>query len=221
MAVWALKLKHIVRLVLAIAIAVLTGVSAQVMMYIGPVPYTMQNTGVVLAGLLLPPSYALASQLIYLAMIALGLPMAAGLRGGIHVILGYTGGYLIAFPISSMLMSLLSRAYLRRRGVDLSEIGRRDFAILLLLSAIAVLPIYILGFAVFSWYALGNEKLFKWASSVARGVGIHDVDPVLVIFIASVAVFIPQDIFMDHVIAIATAKGIRWFMVLKGVEVER
>ncbi|MEM4871380.1 MAG: biotin transporter BioY, partial [Thermofilaceae archaeon] len=71
------------RLTVSTALAVVTGLLAQVTFRLGPVPYTMQNAGVVLSGLLLPPRWALLSQLLYLALIATGLPLAAGLRGGV------------------------------------------------------------------------------------------------------------------------------------------
>lgn len=211
--------KDVVRFVLAIALAVLTGVLAQVVFYIGPVPYTMQNTVIILSGLLLPPVYALLSQVVYLMLIALGLPMAAGFRGGIHVLLGYTGGYLVAFPVASMLMSILRIAYMRRRGVSMSNIGRKDLAVLLLLSALAIIPVYVLGFIVFTYYALGNERLFRWALGVSRLLGVES-NPLLVLFIASVAVFIPQDLLIDHIIAVVVAKAVSKLLESRGIAIE-
>uniref|UniRef100_A0A7C3WUR6 Biotin transporter BioY n=1 Tax=Thermofilum pendens TaxID=2269 RepID=A0A7C3WUR6_THEPE len=63
-------------------LAATTALLAQLNIRIGPVPYTMQNTGFILSGLLLPPRWALTSQLLYLAMIAVGAPAAAGFKGG-------------------------------------------------------------------------------------------------------------------------------------------
>jgi biotin transporter BioY len=138
------------RLALATSLAALTGFLAQVSFRVGPVPYTVQNVAVVLAGLLLPPRWAAASQLTYLLMVALGLPAASGFRGGVVVLVGYTGGYLAGFPVASALTSYLSRTYLRLTGRRLSTAGFRDVVVLLLLSAIAVAPVYLLGFAVTS-----------------------------------------------------------------------
>ena len=42
---------------MASLLAVVTAVLAQVSFRVGPVPYTMQNTGVILLGLLLPPRW--------------------------------------------------------------------------------------------------------------------------------------------------------------------
>lgn len=205
--------------ILAIALAVLTGLLAQIVFYIGPVPYTMQNTAIILSGLLLPPVYALISQVIYLMLIALGLPMAAGFRGGIYVLLGYTGGYLVAFPIASILMSILRTSYLRRKGISMGDIGRKDFTVLLLLSVLAIVPVYILGFAVFTYYALGNEKLVKWALGMSRLFSV-EANLLMVLFIASVAIFIPQDLLMDHVIAVAVAKAMAKLLESRGIVIE-
>lgn len=210
----------LLKLVIAIAIAVLTGILAQVVIYIGPVPYTMQNTAIVLSGLILPPVYASLSQLMYLVMIAIGLPMASGFRGGMGILLGYTGGYLIAFPIASMLMSILSRLYLRKRKMFLDKINKKDFVLLLCLSALSTLPIYILGFVVFTYHALGNERLIRWTLSIAQIVGVSSSNILTMIFIASVAIFIPQDLFIDHVIAISVAKTLAYLLRSKGIGVE-
>jgi len=48
-------------LILASNMAIVTGLSAQLYVYIGPIPYTMQNFGIVLSGLLLKPKYAFLS----------------------------------------------------------------------------------------------------------------------------------------------------------------
>jgi biotin transport system substrate-specific component len=101
-----MKLKSSARAAAASLLAVVTAILAQLSIRVGPVPYTMQNAGLILSGLLLPPGWALTSQLLYLAMIALGAPAAAGFRGGLGVLLGPTGGYLAGFPIASVLIFL-------------------------------------------------------------------------------------------------------------------
>jgi len=204
------------RLTMVALMCAVTAIMAQVRFSVGPVPYTMQNVGVILSGLLLPPAYAAGAMLLYLLLIALGLPLAAGFAGGLSVILGYCGGYLVGFVISAFLMSLLSRAYLRWRGVELSEVKGKDFAALLALSFVAILPTYVLGFMVFSLYALPGSVLYGWSVKVSSWLGLR-VSGVTALFIASVLIFIPQDLFMDHVIAIAVARGIAGLLKSKGV----
>ena len=195
-------------------------VSAQIRFHVGPVPYTLQNMAVVLSGLLLPPKYALASQLLYLLLIALGLPVAAGFRGGLGVLLGYTAGYLWAFPVASLLMSLLSRVYLRARGRRLSCVSRIDVFFLWLLSFIAVLPVYVLGYMVFLYYAVPSSRLYVWAESIVDGIGLAPGDPLTVLFIASVLVFIPQDMLMDHFVAVVSARSIAGLLESRGLRLD-
>lgn len=190
---------------------------AQVSFKVGPVPYTMQNAGVVLAGLLLDPADAATSMLVYLLLIALGAPVAAGLRGGLAVLLGYTGGYLLGFVPSAFLMSVLSRLYLRGRGLD--SANRRDLLVLLALSAVAVTPTYLLGFLVFSLYAVPGSKLYAWASGVAGWLGLGGAPGWLVLFVASVAVFVPQDLLMDHVVAVLAAREVARLLKARGIRV--
>ncbi|MCL2654094.1 MAG: biotin transporter BioY [Coriobacteriia bacterium] len=72
------------------------------------VPLTLQTFFVVLAALLLRPRWATASMLCYVALGALGLPVFAGGKGGAAVLVGPTGGYLIAFVIAAGLGALIA-----------------------------------------------------------------------------------------------------------------
>lgn len=67
-----------------------------------PVPITFSIVAVMLAGGLLSPSQALLSQIVYLLIGAVGAPVYAGLRGGIPVLFGPTGGYLMAYPLMAL-----------------------------------------------------------------------------------------------------------------------
>ncbi len=214
-----MEFKDYLSVITSIAMAVLTGLLAQIRVSIGPIPYTLQNVGVVLSGLILKPKYAFLSMTIYLILIVLGLPIASGFRGGLGVILGYTGGYILGFTVSAPLMSMLSRTYLRIVRRELQSIGRLDFITLLTLSLIAVIPTYTLGFIVFTYYALGSQTILSWAEGITNYLNIHVSDKMLLLLIVSVLVFIPQDLLMDHVIAITLAKYIHKIMSFKGVEI--
>ena len=183
-----------VRITLACALAVLTAISAQIKFNLGPIPYTMQNFAVILSGLLLG-RYGATAQLIYLTMILVGIPAAAGFEGGAGVLLGFTAGYLWMFPVSAYIMGAI-RERVYRRG------DRRELLLLWLGSVVAVIPMYVVGFLVFYRFAGSNGPLLEWCERVASYFGLH-LNPLLAVFFASVLVFVPQDIFMDHVIAIA------------------
>ena len=72
----------------------LMGVSAWVAIPFGPVLLTLQMFALMFALLALTPRECLAAIAGYLALGAVGLPMFSGMRGGIGMLLGPTGGYL-------------------------------------------------------------------------------------------------------------------------------
>ena len=78
----------------ALTIALL-GVSAWVSIPIGPVMLTLQMFAVMFAIMVLTPKQCMASIAGYLALGAIGLPMFSGMRGGIGMLMGPTGGYLL------------------------------------------------------------------------------------------------------------------------------
>jgi len=194
-------------------------ISAQIKFNVGPVPYTMQNMGVTLAGLLLPPQYAFLSIFIYLLLIALGLPVASGGGGGVSILAGYTSGYLWGFAISAPLISFLTRIYFRKTGKDLITSSVKDIAVLLTIITLSFLPTYALGFIVFYRYSVPNSSLFSWSNSVAESIGFVNPSRFWTVFIASVLIFLPQDIFMDQLIGILLAKGISSFLQQKGLSI--
>ncbi|MEJ2482385.1 MAG: biotin transporter BioY [Gemmatimonadota bacterium] len=90
------------RVIAVLAAAVLTALAARVAVPLPgiPVPFTLQPVAVLLSGILLGAAGGMSSQLLYLAVGALGLPVfAAG--GGAAYLLGPTGGYLLAFPLAA------------------------------------------------------------------------------------------------------------------------
>ncbi len=66
-----------------------------------PVPITGQTMGVMLAGALLGPKKGAMSQVVYLLLGVVGLPVFAGGYGGLSHLFGPTGGYLLACPIAA------------------------------------------------------------------------------------------------------------------------
>ncbi len=98
------------RVIGVIAFAAATAMSAKVALPLPgtPVPFTFQPLVVMLSGALLGARLGAASQLAYLAMGAIGLPVfAAG--GGLAYLLGPTGGYLIAYPLAAFVTGSLIR----------------------------------------------------------------------------------------------------------------
>jgi biotin transport system substrate-specific component len=97
-------------LTLAALFAALTALGAQIAIRLpfSPVPVTLQVLMVIGSGLVLGSRRGLASQLTYLAVGVLGVPIFAGGTGGPAVILGPTGGYLLSFPVAAFTAGWLS-----------------------------------------------------------------------------------------------------------------
>ncbi len=72
------------------------------------VPFTLQTFGVLCTLGLLGGKRATLTILLYLLLGAVGLPVFSGFRGGIGMLMGTTGGYLLGFLVSALLYWLLT-----------------------------------------------------------------------------------------------------------------
>ena len=72
------------------------------------VPFTMQTFGVFLALLLLGGKRGAICMAVYLLLGAVGVPVFSGFRGGVSALVGSTGGYLVGFIVSALLMWALT-----------------------------------------------------------------------------------------------------------------
>src|SRR5947209_2679819 len=88
---------------LVIGFSLLTALSAQIVIPIGPVPITGQTFAVLLTGALLGSRLGAMAMIAYLIEGASGLPFFAGGMAGLAHLLGPTGGYLIAFPAAAFI----------------------------------------------------------------------------------------------------------------------
>jgi biotin transport system substrate-specific component len=94
----------------AALMAAVTAVAAQISVPLFAVPFTLQVLAVILSGLLLGPRYGALSQAIYVFVGALGVPVFAQFSGGLAVIVGPTGGYLVSYPVAAAVAGLAARA---------------------------------------------------------------------------------------------------------------
>ena len=133
---WRYELSIPKKLALALGIAVLTGLVAQVRFYLPwtVVPITGQTFAVLLAGVLLGKRWGGASLAIYAGIGAAGVPWfapQAGMpifsSGGIGVLTGPTGGYIIGFIFAALFLGHFTDKYIRSRSF-LSMFGLMLFA---------------------------------------------------------------------------------------------
>ena len=93
----------------------------------GAVPITAQSMGIMLAGAILGARRGALSVLLFLALVAIGLPLLSGGRGGLGVFAGPSVGYLVGFPVAAFLVGLLTerigRPYRLHLGVMANILG--------------------------------------------------------------------------------------------------
>ncbi|GAA3689916.1 biotin transporter BioY [Arthrobacter ginkgonis] len=76
----------------------------------GGVPITVQTLGVMLAGAILGPWLGALSMTVLMALVAIGLPLLAGGRGGIGVFFGPSAGYLLGWILGALVIGLIVHA---------------------------------------------------------------------------------------------------------------
>ncbi|QXQ11940.1 biotin transporter BioY [Paeniglutamicibacter sp. Y32M11] len=89
----------------------------------GGVPITVQTLGVMLAGAILGPWLGALSMTVLLALVAIGLPLLAGGRGGIGVFFGPSAGYLIGWILGALVIGLIVHAAGRKPVVWRTALG--------------------------------------------------------------------------------------------------
>ena len=89
--------------VLVVGGALFTALAAQIVVHLGftPVPLTGQTFAVLTVGGVLGARRAIASQALYWALGAVGLPFYAGAKGGWTMATGATAGYFLGFVIAA------------------------------------------------------------------------------------------------------------------------
>ena len=107
-----MKTKDLAYIALFAAITAVLGLVPAVQ--IGPVPITAQTLGVMLAGSILGARRGFLSQLLFLVLVAIGLPVLPGGGGGLAVFAGATAGYLISWPIAALVIGLLTERFWAR-----------------------------------------------------------------------------------------------------------
>lgn len=133
-----MKIKEMTYVALFAAIMGALGFVPPIMLSFTPVPITLQTIGVLLAGGILGARLGGLSITLFLLLVATGLPLLSGGRGGIGVFVGPSAGYLIAYPITAFVIGYLVS---RLRTVNLGKI-------LLVNLTVGILLIYLFGIPV-------------------------------------------------------------------------
>ena len=143
-----------------VTFAGLTAIGAQIEIPHYPIPFTLQTFFVILAGAFLGSRNGFSSQLVYLLVGAVGLPVFSGGTFGIAKLFGPTGGYLLSFPVAAAIVGYLVRL---RKGyswtlvsffIGLSIIFMSGFLYLQYIFLHDFEKAFISGFLIFSWWDL-------------------------------------------------------------------
>ena len=137
---------------LVVSFSLLTALTAQIAIPIGPVPITGQTFAVLLTGALLGPRLGAMAMIAYLVEGASGLPFFAGGAGGILHLLGPTGGYLISYPAAAYITGAFAEQGWDRRFLTAA-------------AAMTVGSVLII-LAGWSWFALSTH------TGAARAFGV-------------------------------------------------
>jgi biotin transport system substrate-specific component len=166
--------RDLARIALFAAITAALGLAPPIVVPFVPVPITAQTLGVMLAGAILGARRGALSQLVFIGLVAAGLPLLAGGRGGLGVFLGPTGGFALGFPIGALVVGLLTE----RMGSDYGVV-RAAFAMFVG----GIVAVYAVGIP---WLALVGE--LGWRDATVGSLVFLPGDLVKVAVAASVAV---------------------------------
>lgn len=115
---WRCEASLIHKIILAFAMACVTGIAAQVRIPLPwtPVPISAQTFAVLLSGVLLGGWYGGLSQVFYIGAGIAGVPWFSGGGSGIAYISGPTGGYIIGFILAALFIGYFIDRFVRARG---------------------------------------------------------------------------------------------------------
>ncbi|WP_379127315.1 biotin transporter BioY [Paenibacillus sp. sgz500958] len=103
-----MKTKELVYAALFAALIAVLGLIPPIPLGFIPVPITAQTLGVMLAGCFLGKRMGALSLVVFIILIAIGLPVLTGGRGGLGVLVGPSAGYIFSWPVVAGLIGWYS-----------------------------------------------------------------------------------------------------------------
>ena len=150
----------------------LTAAGAWIEIPTKPIPFTLQTFFVLLTAAYLGAKKSAISQLTYLSLGAIGLPVFSGFSFGLTKLLGPTGGYLLSFPISAFVMGYLLSL-------------KKNYVWTLFSMTIGILIIFIMGTIHLNLFYIQNWKqsiisgflIFSWwdALKILAAASIYNI----------------------------------------------
>lgn len=142
-----------------------------------PVPITLQTFFTYLSGIILGPLLGPLSQLIYIILGCLNLPVFAGGMAGLGTLFGPTGGYLWGFVAASCVIGIVAK-------------GQKSFWRLALAMVSGTIVIYVFGLAQLILIAHLSLPQACWAGMVVFLPG----DLVKIVLASNIAIKLPSQL---------------------------
>lgn len=89
----------------------------------GPIPITLATFAVMLSGTVLGGKRGMAAVVVYILIGAVGLPVFSGFKGGLGVLFGATGGYIIGYIPLVFISGVFANMNTKINRVAMSVIG--------------------------------------------------------------------------------------------------
>jgi biotin transport system substrate-specific component len=114
------KSSNIEKGIMVVLMACFTGIMAQIIIPLSwsPVPITGQTFAVLISGLVLGRKLGPLSQILYIGTGIFGVPWFAGMNGGLNILLGPNGGYMIGFVFASLFIGYVNDKYSKSRNFN-------------------------------------------------------------------------------------------------------
>jgi biotin transport system substrate-specific component len=141
-----------------------------------PVPITAQSLGVMLAGSVLGARRGFGALLLFIVLVAVGLPLLAGGRGGLGVFVGPSVGFLVGYPVCAGIIGYIVErggpTYRLPWGIMANVVGGIVVLYALGIAGMVAVAHLSVGAALVAngWYVVGDAVKVVVAALVARGV---------------------------------------------------
>ena len=120
----------------------LLAASAWITVPLGPVPFTMQTFVLALLPQVLGTRDAFFTVVVYLLLGTVGVPVFSGFQGGLGVLMGPTGGYLLGFAVGMPVAGVLARANVLPRRAHGAAAGIALLAVSYVLGTFQLMNVY-------------------------------------------------------------------------------
>ena len=112
-----MRIQDVAYIALFAALTAVLGLIPRIDLSFGPVPITAQSLGPMLAGSILGARRGALSQVLFLLLLAAGLPLLAGGRGGLGVFASPSAGFIIAWPLAAAAVGAATERRWSRLGL--------------------------------------------------------------------------------------------------------